>query len=210
VALVRAVPPDTKLISLHLLILCVSNNYLDEQPLLPCAVLTDCLANNTQNVVCETMTISCSPYRNEVVGTWSRKKPQPCFPPSEQGGRKHTFANSSRRMASRASAGIAPLILSLSTRWRWVATSHTGRFTSREDPGGYWIVGCLVNYRISLDILHERIISCIYLGSKPGSSSWYPILYRLRSSGASREANVLFLTDLYTVNELNVYIYMSL
>jgi hypothetical protein len=38
------VPPDIKFISLHLFILCVSNNYRDKQPLFPCAVLTDCLS----------------------------------------------------------------------------------------------------------------------------------------------------------------------
>jgi hypothetical protein len=38
------VPPDTKFISLHLFILCVSNNFRDKQPLFPCAVSTDSLS----------------------------------------------------------------------------------------------------------------------------------------------------------------------
>jgi hypothetical protein len=87
-------------------------------------------------------------YRREL--KWlnlDHKKKQSFFPLSEQCGRNtHTFAKSSRRMASRGSRGTAPLILSLSTRWRdgddW-STSRTGRCTSGENPGSHWIVGWL-------------------------------------------------------------------
>jgi hypothetical protein len=56
------------------------------------------------------------------------------------------------------SGGIAPRILDLGSRWRWVVSFTPGRFTPRERaPGTHWI-GAWVGPRTVLDAVVKRKI----------------------------------------------------
>jgi hypothetical protein len=65
------------------------------------------------------------------------------------------------------SRGVAPLILNLSTRWRWVVNFTPWPLYLRErTPGTYLIEGC-VGPRVVLDVLDKRKISCPCGDSNP-------------------------------------------
>jgi hypothetical protein len=195
------VPPDIKLISLHLFILCVSNNYRDKRPIFPCAVLTDCLSQTKRRTL-SVKRWKLVVYLREMKWWDLDHEKNYSHVSSVRTGLKETLTRLLSPITEWLLEG-AEVWLHLFVAWaldgdEW-PTSRMGRFTFREDPGGHWIVGLLMGYRISLDVWQERIISCIYRGSKAGSSTSYPIFYRLRCPGASRKPNVLFLTDLYIV-----------
>ena len=58
----------------------------------------------------------------------------------------------------RRSRSVAPLILQLSARWKWVTTQRHSRLLHGRYPSTHWIGGC-VGPRASLDILKNRQIS---------------------------------------------------
>ena len=171
--------------------LSVSYNYRNKRPSFLCAVLTDYLSQTKRSTL-SVRRRKWVVYVREL--QWldldhEKKKihSHVFFCQNMAEGNTHKFSQSSSRMVCRGSRGTAPLILSLSTRWRWMAKVMHGLPYTQWDPGGHWIAGCLVGYRNSLDVSEQKIISCLYRGSKLGPSSSYPIHYRLRSPGASHK-----------------------
>jgi hypothetical protein len=69
------------------------------------------------------------------------------------------------------SGSIAPLILNLNTRWRWVV-NFTLRplYPRRKNPGTHWI-GSWVGLRVGLDAVANKGNPCTCRESNPGCSA---------------------------------------
>jgi hypothetical protein len=75
------------------------------------------------------------------------------------------------------SGGIAPLILDLGTRWKWVVSFTPGRFAPRERaPGTHWIGGW-VGPRAGLDAVVKRKFQAPAGTWTPDHSARSPALY---------------------------------
>jgi hypothetical protein len=61
------------------------------------------------------------------------------------------FSWASRHKGLLQSGGIAPRILDLDTRWRWMSASHSGRFPPREKAAGNHWIGGWVDPRTGLE-----------------------------------------------------------
>ena len=73
--------------------------------------------------------------------------------------------------ACRGSRGIAPLILNLSARWRWVFNVTSRELYPRErTPGTIWI-GRWMGPGAGLDVRERRKMSCTCRDAYPGPSS---------------------------------------
>jgi hypothetical protein len=82
------------------------------------------------------------------------------------------------------SIGIAPRILNLGIRWRWVVISLPGRFTLRERaPGIHWIGGW-VSPRAGLDAVVKRKMSSPCWDLNPWSSGPQPSAIPLSYPGS--------------------------
>jgi 8-oxo-dGTP pyrophosphatase MutT (NUDIX family) len=79
-------------------------------------------------------------------------------------------------MKAYRSTGIAPLILNLRTRWRWVVNFTPGPLYPKENAGTHWLrswVGPIAG----LDLFEEEEIHCPWQDSNPElfSLRWVPM-----------------------------------
>jgi hypothetical protein len=73
------------------------------------------------------------------------------------------------------SGGIAPRILDLGTRWRWVVSSLSGRFTPRERAPGTRLIGGSVGPSAGLDAVVKRKIPSPRRESNPRTPIVQPV-----------------------------------